>query len=64
MRHSEFWSRLHEALGEVSARHWAETHAITELGSRTAVEALDAGESPRRVWLAVWRTLELPPSSR
>lgn len=62
MRHTEFWSRLEQALGDASARHWAETQAITELGSRTAVEALEDGESPQRVWAAVWRTLELPQS--
>ena len=37
---------------------------ITELGSRTAVEALDAGVAPKQVWAAVWRVLELPETQR
>jgi hypothetical protein len=33
---------------------------MRELGGRTASEALEAGVPPKEVWLAVWRTLELP----
>ncbi len=33
---------------------------IPDLGSRTVLEALDAGMSPKQVWSVVWRTLELP----
>lgn len=64
MRHTEFWARLEHALGADYARHWATHHAITELGSRTAVEALDAGEPPKQVWAAVWRVLDLPENQR
>ena len=64
MRHTEFWARMDEALGSSYARAWAEQHSISELGSRTVVEALAAGEQPRQVWLAVWRTLGLPPRDR
>lgn len=60
MRHTEFWVRMEAALGAGYARTWAEQHTLTELGSRTAVEALDAGESPKDVWLAVWQNLGLP----
>jgi hypothetical protein len=28
------------------------------------LEALEAGETPKRVWRAVWATLELPASER
>ena len=37
---------------------------LTELGSRTTVEALDAGVPPKQVWSAVWRVLELPETER
>ncbi|WP_067432143.1 DUF3046 domain-containing protein [Nocardioides jensenii] len=60
MRHTEFWNRMEQALGRGYARAWAEQHVIGELGSRTVQEALAAGESPKQVWEAVWRTLELP----
>lgn len=64
MRHSEFWSRMDEALGQASSRTWAQLQVIGELDSRTPVEALEAGVAPQQVWLAVWRTLELPERLR
>ena len=64
MRHSEFWARMERALGPAYARHWATSHVITELDGRTAEQALAAGETPKRVWGAVWRSLELPATER
>ncbi len=64
MRHSEFWERMDVALGPTYARSWADQFSITALGSRTAREALDAGEDPRTVWRAVHAALELPPRDR
>jgi hypothetical protein len=60
MRHTEFWDRMEAALGPDYARSWAETHAVSELGSRTVNEALAAGDTPKEVWLAVWKALDLP----
>ena len=64
MRHTEFWDRLDQALGEAYARSWAELTVITELDGRTTAEALAAGVPPKRVWAAVRRQLELPESWR
>jgi hypothetical protein len=64
MRHTEFWARMEGALGRAYARAWAHDQVMSELGGRTVDEALAAGESPKTVWRAVWRTLELPPSQR
>jgi hypothetical protein len=64
MRHTEFWDRLDHALGPAWSRSWAELFVLGELGSRTAVEALDAGVAPKQVWAAVWRALELPETDR
>jgi hypothetical protein len=64
MRHTEFWARMEAALGAGYARHWASQTVLRELGGRTPVEALDAGVSPKEVWAAVWRALELPPVDR
>jgi hypothetical protein len=55
---------MESALGPAYARAWADQFVIGELGERTAQEALDAGEPPKAVWAAVWRTLELPASDR
>ncbi|HEY3528014.1 MAG TPA: DUF3046 domain-containing protein [Nocardioides sp.] len=64
MRHTEFWARMESALGPAYARAWADQFVIGDLGERTAQQALDAGEPPKVVWAAVWRTLDLPPSER
>jgi hypothetical protein len=64
MKHTEFWDRMGSALGEDYARFWAEQQVIADLGSRTVVEALDAGEAPKTVWRAVWATLDLPARDR
>ena len=63
MRHTELWARLESALGTAYYRHWADTVVITELG-RTAREALDAGVSPKEIWAACCRALELPAHQR
>ena len=64
MRLTEFWARMEAALGPAYARAWADRYVIEELGSRTVVEALAAGEPAKDVWAAVWRALELPASER
>jgi hypothetical protein len=55
---------MEEALGRAYARTWADQQVISALGHRTVTEALEAGESPKQVWLAVWERLGLPPSQR
>ncbi|MCW2710262.1 MAG: hypothetical protein JWQ67_1781 [Marmoricola sp.] len=64
MRHTEFWARMEQALGTAYARSWAEQHVLGGLGERTVVEALDAGEPPKKVWRAVWAELGLPARER
>lgn len=64
MRHTEFWSRMDAALGPAYSRTWAETFVMSDLGGRTARDALDAGVAPKEVWAVVWRTLELPVTQK
>ena len=64
MRHTEFWARMDDALGSSYARSWADMHVMSELGGRTASEALAAGVPPKEVWAAVWRVLELPQTKK
>ncbi|MGH3445080.1 MAG: DUF3046 domain-containing protein [Nocardioidaceae bacterium] len=51
-------------MGPAYARSWANQHEMAVLGGRTARQALDAGETPKAVWRAVWQTLDLPASER
>jgi hypothetical protein len=55
---------MESVLGTSYARHWAGQTALADLDGRTASEALDAGISPKEVWAAVWRFLELPAAQR
>lgn len=64
MRHTELWQRLEQHLGSGYARVWADQFVIGELDHRTVDEALASGATPKEVWLAVWRVLELPASER
>jgi Protein of unknown function (DUF3046) len=64
MRLTEFWARMDRALGPAYAKTWAETQVIAELDGRTVAEALDAGESAKTVWRAVWQHLQLPATDR
>ena len=64
MRHTEFWTRMDDALGPAYARSWASMVVLGDLGGRTAEEALAAGVPPKDVWGAVWRVLELPATKR
>ena len=64
MRHTEFWTRMDEALGAAYARTWAEQQVMSSLGGRTVTEALAAGDSPKQVWAAVHERLGLPASER
>lgn len=64
MRHTEFWERMDQALGPAYARTWAEQQVLAELDHRTVQEALQEGETPKRIWRAVWASLELPARDR
>jgi hypothetical protein len=64
MRHTEFWSRMDDALGGGYAQVWADQHVMADLGERTVSEALAAGVPPKQVWAAVWAALELPARER
>lgn len=64
MRLSDFWERMREELGENYADSYARDTVMAELGGRTVVQALDAGEDAKTVWRAVCVALGLPPAKR
>jgi hypothetical protein len=55
---------MENALGPAYARSWADQYVLRDLGGRTVLEALAAGEQPKVVWRAVWAALELPARER
>ncbi|MCD6640135.1 MAG: DUF3046 domain-containing protein [Nocardioides sp.] len=59
MRHTQFWDRMDQVLGPDYSRSWAELTVLSDLGGRTVREALASGMTPKEVWAAVRRQLEL-----
>jgi hypothetical protein len=53
VRETDFWARLEQVFGTGYAASVARDQVLSELGGRTIVEALAAGESTRNVWRAV-----------
>ena len=64
MRLQEFWSRLDTQFGPMRAQSVARDHVFSVLGGRSAVDAIDAGLSVRKVWLAICEEYEVPAKER
>lgn len=64
MRLQEFWSRLDEQFGAMRAQSVSRDHVFSNLGGRSAVEAIEAGIPVRKVWLAICDAYDVPPRER
>ena len=64
MRLTYFRELMDAEFGAVRAASLAHDHVFSQLGGRTAEEALEAGTDPREVWLAVCEVYDVPPSRR
>jgi hypothetical protein len=64
VRLQEFWSRLDRHFGSMRAQGVARDHVFAALGGRTAVDAIEAGLSVRKVWLAICEDYEVPAKER
>ncbi|WP_394942178.1 DUF3046 domain-containing protein [Psychromicrobium sp. YIM B11713] len=64
MRVSEFWRLMEDEFGARYARSLASDLILTAIGGRSAIEALEAGVSPREIWHAVCDVQEVPASRR
>jgi hypothetical protein len=64
VRLQEFWSRLDGQFGSLRAQSVARDHVFASLGGRSAVEAIEAGLSVRKVWLAICEEYEVPAKER
>lgn len=59
-----FWERMNAQFGEQYAASVARDQQLHQLGDRSPAEALDAGEEPRVVWLAVCEHFDVPVKHR
>ena len=64
MRLSHFWTLMNDEFGETYATSLAQHHVLGVLGDRTALEAIEDGESPRTVWAAICDAMDVPESRR
>lgn len=64
MRLSHFWTLMNDEFGESYAGSLARDHVVGALGNRTALQALEAGEPPRTIWLALCDDMDVPESRR
>jgi hypothetical protein len=60
VRVSEFWKLVDEEFGRAQGRTLVRDHVVGTLGHRTAQQALDAGDDPREVWLALAADQDVP----
>lgn len=64
MRLSEFWRLMDEEFGAAYARSLAAGQSLTAFGGRTALELVESGEPPRRVWEAIVEQMDVPAERR
>ncbi|MCG7424673.1 DUF3046 domain-containing protein [Kocuria rhizophila] len=62
MRVSTFWELMSHEFGAGYCRVLADDLVLSEVGERTATEALEAGVDPKSVWFAVCRAQDVPES--
>lgn len=61
MRVSEFWRAVTHEFGLVYGRALTRDLSLIEFSHRTAVEALEAGDDAKDVWIALCRATDIPP---
>ena len=60
MRRTEFSELVERQFGPVRASSMLVDHVLSELGGRTAVQAIDEGIDPREVWRALCADFDVP----
>jgi uncharacterized protein YbaA (DUF1428 family) len=64
MRVSEFWRAVEQEFGEAYGRVVTSDVVLTEVGGRSAVDAIAAGVPTRRVWDALCAAQDVPVERR
>lgn len=55
---------MNDEFGEAYATSLARDHVIGRLGHRTVLQALEDGEKPRDIWVALCEDMDVPESRR
>jgi hypothetical protein len=64
VRITEFWTRMESHFGSTYADSYSRDQVLRELGGRTVVEALAAGDDVKDVWRAVCVAANVPARER
>ncbi|OZG26703.1 hypothetical protein BH683_022585 [Williamsia sp. 1138] len=62
MRLTEFAELISSEFGATTSDSLLVDHVLTDLGGRTAAQALESGVDPRDVWVALCRDFDVPRS--
>ena len=60
MSRSEFFAAVEQEFGLVQGRVILENLIVRDLGDVSALDALDAGESPKQIWRALCGSMGVP----
>ena len=60
MTRSEFFLAVADEFGEIQGRSLLRDLVIDALGDRSALEALDAGVMPKKVWIDLCAAMQVP----
>lgn len=60
MRLTEFHERVRGEFGRLGGDTTLRDHVLTQVGGRTAREALEVGVAPRAVWRALCEDFDVP----
>lgn len=60
VRLTEFSELISSEFGATTADSLLVDHVLTDLGGRTAAQALESGVDPRDVWVALCRDFDVP----
>ena len=55
---------MRSQFGNMRAESVARDHVFSELGGRTALDAIEAGLPLRKVWLTICKEYDVPPKDR
>jgi hypothetical protein len=60
MRLTDFWERMAAVFGPDYAASWANDYVLGPLGSRTVMQAIEAGIDTSVIWRAVCEVADVP----
>ena len=64
VRYREFWDLVDDVFGRAYGRTIVRDQVLPAFGDRTAAQAIEDGEEPRRVWHELCDAMQVPGTQR